>query len=104
MRQEIARLIHNVNAVCAMRNAHVHVQPENQVSARDQLHVLHDLLIAIVRRDVLIHPMRKRVCAGRGDFQAVACRKGGQFAAQFDNVLPRITVSLQISVPSSTID
>ena len=67
MREEIARLVHDVDGRLAIRNSHVHVQSEDQVRPRDLLHVFHDLLVALAFRDELIAPVRERMRAGGGD-------------------------------------
>ena len=56
-----------MNGRFAIRNADMHVQSENQVRARQQLHVFHDFLIALAFGDELIVPVRKRMRAGRSD-------------------------------------
>ena len=90
MRQKIARLIHDVNGGFAIGNADVDVQSENEIRARQQLHVFHDLPVALAFGDELIVPMRKRMRAGRGDLQSAASGEVGQLAAQFDHVRARI--------------
>ena len=44
MRQEIARIVHDLDGDLAVLDADVDVQAEDQVGARDQLHLLDDLL------------------------------------------------------------
>ena len=64
VRQKITRLIHDVNGRFAIGNADVHVQSEDEIRAREQLHVFDDLLIALAFGDELVVPMRKRMRAG----------------------------------------
>ena len=43
VRQEVAQLVHQVNQRLAVLDADVHVEAEDEVRARDHLHVLDDL-------------------------------------------------------------
>ena len=61
MGQEIARLIHDIDSFLAVRNAHVHVQTEDEIGARNLLHVFDDGGVSLIRRDELVHPMGERV-------------------------------------------
>ena len=56
----------------AIRNSDVHVQSENQVRAREQLHVFHDFLVTFAFGDELIVPMRKRMRADGRDLQSAS--------------------------------
>ena len=51
----------------AIGNADVHVQAENQIRARELLHVLHDFLVTFAFGDELIAPVRKWMRPGRRD-------------------------------------
>src|ERR1043166_9620169 len=89
MRQEISRLIHDIDPVFAVGNSDVHVQPEDETSPGDLLHVVNGDSIAVVRRDLLVHPMREWMSAGRSDHPSITSRDRGQLAAKADNLLPR---------------
>src|ERR1039458_7595010 len=57
MRQEVPHGIHDVDGGIAVLNADVDVQSENQVGARDELHVLDHLRIAFVGINLLQLPV-----------------------------------------------
>ena len=63
MRQKIARLIHYVDGHFAIGDANMHVQSKNEIRACKQLHIFDDLLVPFAFGDVLVAPVRKRVCA-----------------------------------------
>ena len=65
------------------------MESKDQVCPRNLLHVFDDGGVALVGRNQLFHPVRKRMSAGRCDLQAVACRQRGQLTAQFDYLLAR---------------
>src|ERR1039457_2663422 len=90
MRKEVAGLIHDVDGRFAIGNTDVHVQSENEVRAREQLHVFHDFLVTLAFGDELIVPMRKRMRADRRDFQSAAPRKSGELATQINDVRSRL--------------
>src|SRR4029077_14640309 len=86
MWQKIARLIHHVDGGFALGNADVHVQTEDEIRARELLHILNNFLITLAFGDELISPMRKRMGAARCDFQPAAVRESRKFASQIDDV------------------
>ena len=59
MRQKIARLIHNENGDIAMWNAYMDVQSENEIRARQLLHVFDDFAITLALSNELIAPVGK---------------------------------------------
>ena len=67
MRQEIARLIHEVDPFFAVGDSDMHMQAEDEIHPRDMLQVLHDRRVALVGGDQLIVPMRKGVRARGSD-------------------------------------
>src|SRR5262249_6969586 len=91
MREEVPRLIHNVDSLLTIGDSHVHVQTKNETCARNLLRVFDNGCIAFMDRYELIHPMRKRVRAGGADLQSVLPGKFGQFAAKIDNLSSGIT-------------
>src|SRR5205823_4596223 len=71
MRQEITRMIHHVDSGLAILYPDVHVQAENQVSARHQLHVLNNVLVAIAGSDFLGAPISKGMGGRRNQTQSI---------------------------------
>ena len=67
----------------------MHMQPEDQLDARDLLHVLHDRGVTLIGRNQLIHPMGERMRAGRGDAQFVARRQFCQLGSKLDDLRAR---------------
>ena len=57
VRQEIARLIHDMDGSFAIRNSHMHMQPEDEISPGQQLHVADNFLITLALSDELVAPM-----------------------------------------------
>jgi hypothetical protein len=60
-------MVHDIDRFFAIRDADVNVESENEIGARDLLHVFDDVRVALVRRDQLVHPMRKWMRAGRSN-------------------------------------
>src|SRR5205085_2978131 len=90
VRQEIARLVHDVDGRFAGRYADVHMQAEDQIRPRQALHVFHDLLVALSFGDELVVPVGKGVRADGSDPQIRLAGERRELAAQFDNVLTRV--------------
>jgi hypothetical protein len=63
--------------------------PTDQIGAGNLLHVFDDGGVSLIRRDELIHPMRKRMGPGRSDLEPIARRQRCQLTAQLDHLLPR---------------
>jgi hypothetical protein len=68
VRQKITGLIHHVDGRLAIWNANVHMQSENQIRARERLHILENFLVALAFGDELVAPVRERMRAHRRDF------------------------------------
>src|SRR5713226_9565613 len=66
------------------------VQSENEIGARELLHVLDDFRITLALSDELIAPMRKGMRADRRSFQSTVAGQLGELAAQFNDVLARV--------------
>ena len=64
-------MIHHVDRGFAILDPDVHVQPENQVRARDQLHVFDDNFVACVGMNFLRAPVGKRMGRDRCHAQPV---------------------------------
>jgi hypothetical protein len=63
-RAESSALVHDIDGFFPVRNTCVHVQSENEIGARDLLHVLDDGGVALIGGNEQVHPMRKRMGAG----------------------------------------
>ena len=90
VRQEVARLVHQLDHRRAIGHGDVHVQAEDQQRARQLLQLLDDVLVALARRDHLVHPVRERMRAGGGDAQADALGGVGEIAAVADDLLGQL--------------
>ena len=75
VRQEVARLVHDVDRQLAVLDADVDVEAEDQVGARDLLQVLDDVVVAPFVGDQLVLPVGERVGARGGDAHAVCARE-----------------------------
>ena len=90
VRQEVARRVHQVDGRLAVLDADVHVQSEDQIRARDNLHVFHDVQVALVGINLLLAPVCERMRpAGR---QAQPARLGESYhvAPQPDQLVSRL--------------
>ena len=90
MRQEVPHLVHQVNAGFAILDADVHVQAEDQVRARHELHVLDDLQVALVGIDVLDAPVREWMRRAGAEQQAVVLGERHHRAPQVEDVGARL--------------
>src|SRR6266480_6943627 len=91
MRQEITRLVHDVDRLFAVRDSDMNVQAKSQTDPRNLLHVIYDCGVALVCRDQLIHPMRKGMRAGGGYYQPVLRRNFGQLSAKCSDLPSRVS-------------
>ena len=64
-------MVHHVDRNFAVLNAHMHVQAENQIGSGHQLHVFHNILVALVRMNFLHAPVGKRMGRSRRQSQPV---------------------------------
>ena len=90
VRQKVAHLVHQVNGRFAVLDADVHVQAEDQVRARHQLHVLDDLQVALVGINVLHAPVGERVRRAGAEQQAVLAGELHHGAPQVEDVGARL--------------
>src|SRR6266702_1446658 len=88
MREEITRLVHDVDSLLAIGNSHMYVQTKDQIGSGDLLHVFDNCRVALVHRDELVHPMRKRMRTGGSNLETVARRQFCQLPPKIDNLLP----------------
>jgi len=58
-----------VNGRFTIRNSHMHVQSEDEISPSQQLHVADNFLITLPLSDQLVAPVGKRVRPHRGNLQ-----------------------------------
>src|SRR5881628_1183269 len=89
VRQEVARLVHGLDAALAVGDAHVDVQAEDEELADDVLQLLLEHLVALVLGDLLVLPVGERMRARRGDAQAGRAQQRRERAAQLQHLLPR---------------
>ena len=90
MRQEITRLVHDIDCLFAIRNSDMNVQAKGQTNPRHLLHVIDDCRVAFVNGDQLVDPVRKWMRAGGSDLQPTPRRQSGQLRAKIHHLLPRI--------------
>ncbi len=90
VRQEVERLVHDLEGERAVLDADVHVQAEDQVRAREHLHLLHDLVVARVGEDLLVGPVREGVRAGRSHAHPVLPRQPDDLGPHLADVLPHL--------------
>ena len=90
MGQEVAHLVHQVDGDLPVFDADVHVEAEDQVGARHQLHVFDDLEVALIRINVLRAPVGKRVRGAGTQQQAVLAGELHHGAAQVEDVGARL--------------
>src|SRR5205814_2365564 len=82
VREEIPRLVHDLDAQLGVGDADVHVQSEDQQLADDVLQLLLEDLVALGLGYVLVLPVRERMRAGRGDTKARRLQQRRDRAAQ----------------------
>ena len=83
MRQKIPRMIHQLDRNLSVLDPDVHVQSKNKVCARHQLHIFHNVLVALIRINFLGPPVGKRMRRGRGQPQSIFFRQSNHVAAKF---------------------
>ena len=83
MWNKIAGVIHHVNRSLAVYDADVHVETEDEIRTRHQLHVLDDIFVAIVGINLLHSPVGEGVGGGSSDTKAVFAAEADDFAAEF---------------------
>ena len=64
MRQEVARLVHHLDATLAIGYPDVHVEAEDEELTDDVLQLVLEDLVALGLGDLLILPVRERVRPG----------------------------------------
>src|SRR6266850_3523304 len=82
VRQEIAHTVHQIDGGLLIRHRHVHMHPEDQQRPRQLSHFFDDVLVAFTRRNHLVDPARKGMCARGCHLQPRALRRRYQFAAR----------------------
>ena len=78
-------MIHHVDRRLAILNSDVHVQPENQIGPRHQLHILNNILVALVGMNLLRPPVRKRMRRRRRQPQPILFGQPHHVAPQLLN-------------------
>ena len=88
--QEVADLVHQLDEGLTVLDADVHVEAEDEVRPRHQLHVLHDLEVAGIRIDVLLAPVGERMGGAGDEEQPVVLCQAHHRPPQVDDVLTRL--------------
>lgn len=82
MRQKIAGVVHQVDRGLAVLDPDVHVQAEDQIGARDELHVFHNVFVALVGVDFLDAPIPERMSGPGREAQPVLAGQAHHVAPQ----------------------
>ena len=90
MRQEVARLVEDLDPELGIRDRDVHVQAEDHERADDVLQLLLEHLVPLVVCDLLLLPARKRVRARAGDAKTLRLEQLGQRAAHLAQLVARL--------------
>src|SRR5438552_6652365 len=86
MRQRVAYAIHDLNSPLRIRDADMDVETESKQRARDHLILFNDQLISCILENLLILPMRERMCASSDNLQALLAHKGREDAAKICDI------------------
>ena len=78
MGQKIAGSIHDVDSRLMVFDPHMDVQSKDEIGAGYHFQILDDDFVALVRIDVLLAPICKRVSPRRGQLQTI-------FSGELDN-------------------
>src|SRR5439155_838392 len=76
VREEVARLVHDLDPALAVGDTDVHVYAEDEELADDVLQLLLEDLVPLVLGDLLLLPVREGVRAGRRETQPVRLEMG----------------------------
>src|SRR5216683_1078510 len=90
MRKEIARLVHHLDACLTVGDADVDVQAEDEQLADHVLQLVLQDLVALGLGDLLVLPVRERVCPGGGDAQTGGLEQRRERAAQLRDLVVRL--------------
>src|SRR5687768_6441698 len=90
MRQEVARLVHDLEAPLPVRDPDVDVQAEDEELADDVLQLLLEHLVAVVLGHLLLLPVGERMRARGDEAQSLGTQEGRQRAAQLEDLLARL--------------
>ena len=103
MRQEVARLVHQVDAQLVVVDADVHVHAADQQTAGDTLHVAGEYVVTLLVGVLLVRPFREGMRRGGHRRQSVAggdLRDGsaqpGEFAVRLLYVLTDRSADLDL--------
>ena len=83
VRQEVARLVEQLDGPGAIGRGDVNMQAEDEQRSGQLLQFFDDVFVALAGRDHLIHPARKRMSAGCRDSQPDALRTLGKIPPDF---------------------
>ena len=90
MRQEIAKLVHQVDAAVGRVDAHMHVHPADQHPPHHAGQVAGQHVVAVLVGMGLVAPIREGVAGGRDRGEVVACRAVRHGGAQAPEILARL--------------
>ena len=89
VRQEVAQGVHDSDRTIPIFNAYMHMQAKDQVGPRYQLQILDHLVIAGIRIDLLVAPVRKRVRRPGDQHQPILLSQPDQVTPQIVEILAR---------------
>src|SRR5215471_2973513 len=88
VREEVADLVEDLERRAPVLDADVDVEAENQVGAREHLHLLDDAVVARVGKDLLVGPVGEGVRPGGGHAHAGLRREANHLGAHLGDVAP----------------
>ena len=100
MRTEIAGDVERIDEELAVLDADMHVRAEDQKLLCEIREILLHAHIAFQRRDLLLHPPRERVRAGRHDFEPFPRGKAHDESAQPHQLSAKLGRSLTDFAPN----
>ena len=99
MWHQVTNDIHRIDQKFSIFNADMNMSAEDQHTLREFLHILLHAHVALLRCNLLRHPGRKRVGAGRDDLQAVLCCQLHNGTSQAHQLVPQLSRSLAYGGP-----
>jgi hypothetical protein len=88
MREEVPGLVEDLDAEVPVRNADVHVEPEDEQLTDDVLHLLEQQPVPLAVGDLLVGPVRDGVRPGRGQSEVRLGEQRGERPPQPHDLLP----------------
>src|SRR5207237_6084093 len=90
VREEVARLVHDLDPSLAVRNADVNMQAEDQKLSDHVLHLVLADLVAVLLGDLLVLPVRERMRPRGRDPETDGAKQAGERAAQPQHLFARL--------------